>query len=105
MQEQMICYTPKGIIKNNSLFLHPKRYKMNLSLSLFIKEKRKQLKLTQPELAERAGVGLRFIRKKKQSKKTLLLDKVNQVLALFGSDSRQPPRPLPCGETDGKDAG
>ena len=105
MQEQMICYTPKGIIKNNSLFLHPKRYKMNLSLSLFIKEKRKQLKLTQPELAERAGVGLRFIREMEQGKQTLRLDKVNQVLALFGSDSRQPPRPLPCGETDGKDAG
>ena len=86
MQEQMICYTPKGIIKNNSLFLHPKRYKMNLSLSLFIKEKRKQLKLTQPELAERAGVGLRFIREMEQGKKTLRLDKVNQVLAMFGSE-------------------
>ncbi|UOE39949.1 helix-turn-helix transcriptional regulator [Chryseobacterium suipulveris] len=59
---------------------------MNLSLSLFIKEKRKQLKLTQPELAERAGVGLRFIREMEQGKKTLRLDKVNQVLALFGSE-------------------
>ena len=59
---------------------------MNLSLSLFIKEKRKQLKLTQPELAERAGVGLRFIREMEQGKKTLRLDKVNQVLAMFGSE-------------------
>lgn len=59
---------------------------MNLSLSLFIKEKRKQLKLTQPELAERAGVGLRFIREMEQGKQTLRLDKVNQVLALFGSE-------------------
>ncbi len=59
---------------------------MNLSLSQFIKEKRKQLKLTQPELAERAGVGLRFIREMEQGKQTLRLDKVNQVLALFGSE-------------------
>ena len=59
---------------------------MNLSLSDFIKEKRKQLKLTQPELAERAGVGLRFVRELEQGKQSVRLDKVNQVLALFGSE-------------------
>ncbi len=59
---------------------------MNLSLSQFIKEKRKQLKITQPELAERAGVGLRFIRELEQGKQSVRLDKVNQVLALFGSE-------------------
>lgn len=59
---------------------------MNLSLSDFIKEKRKQLKLTQPELAERAGVGLRFVRELEQGKESVRLDKVNQVLALFGSE-------------------
>lgn len=58
---------------------------MNTSLAGFIKEKRKQLGLTQPELAERAGVGLRFIRELEQGKPSLRLDKVNQVLALFGS--------------------
>ena len=59
---------------------------MESTLSLFVKQKRKQLKLTQPELAERAGVGLRFIRELEQGKETLRLDKVNQVLALFGSE-------------------
>lgn len=59
---------------------------MNLSLSDFIKAKRKQLKLTQPELAERAGVGLRFVRELEQGKQSVRLDKVNQVLALFGSE-------------------
>jgi y4mF family transcriptional regulator len=59
---------------------------MNISLSDFIKEKRKQLKLTQPELAERAGVGLRFVRELEQGKQSVRLDKVNQVLALFGSE-------------------
>jgi y4mF family transcriptional regulator len=59
---------------------------MNISLSDFIKEKRKQLRLTQPELAERAGVGLRFVRELEQGKQSVRLDKVNQVLALFGSE-------------------
>lgn len=59
---------------------------MSSSLSDFIKKKRKQLKLTQPELAERAGVGLRFVRELEQGKQSVRLDKVNQVLALFGSE-------------------
>ena len=55
-------------------------------LSKFVKEKRKKLGLTQPQLAERAGVGLRFIRELEQGKKTLQMDKVNQVLFLFGHE-------------------
>ena len=58
---------------------------MNPSLAEFIKEKRKQLKLTQPELAEKAGVGLRFLRELENGKESVRLDKVNQVLALFGA--------------------
>ena len=53
-------------------------------LSEFVKRKRKQAKLTQPELAERAGVGLRFIRELENNKPSLRLDKVEQVLRLFG---------------------
>ncbi len=55
-------------------------------LSDFVKEKRKKLGLTQPQLAERAGVGLRFIRELEQGKKTLQMDKVNMVLFLFGHE-------------------
>jgi len=62
--------------------LHPKGYKMDLAS--FVKKKRKSVKLTQPELAEKAGVGLRFIRELEQGKQSLRLDKVNQVLQLFG---------------------
>ena len=40
--------------------------------------------LSQVELAERAGVGLRFVRELEQGKQTLRMDKVNDVLALFG---------------------
>jgi y4mF family transcriptional regulator len=52
----------------------------------FIKAKRKNLGLTQVILAEKAGVGLRFVRDLEQGKPTLRLDKVNQVLDLFGSE-------------------
>lgn len=55
-----------------------------MELSEFVKRKRKQVKLSQPELAEKAGVGLRFIRDVEQGKPSLRLDKVNQVLKLFG---------------------
>jgi len=50
----------------------------------FVKAKRKAMSMTQHDLADRAGLGLRFIRDLEQGKKTLRLDKVNQVLALFG---------------------
>ncbi len=55
-------------------------------LSQFLKEKRAILKLTQPELAQKAGVGLRFVRELEQGKATLRMDKVNQVLRLFGHE-------------------
>jgi y4mF family transcriptional regulator len=55
-----------------------------MTLSEFVKEKRSLSKLTQPELAEKAGVGLRFVREMEQGKETLRLDKVNQLLQLFG---------------------
>ena len=55
-----------------------------MNLADFVKRKRKSVKLTQPELAEKAGVGLRFIRELEQGKESLRLDKVNQVLQLFG---------------------
>jgi len=57
---------------------------MTESLIKFIKERRRSMGLTQKDLADRAGVGLRFIRDLEQGKTSLRLDKVNQVLALFG---------------------
>ena len=57
-----------------------------MDLSQYIKEKRGKNKLTQVELAQRAGVGLRFVREMEQGKKTLQMDKVNAVLKLFGEE-------------------
>jgi len=50
----------------------------------FVKTRRKELGITQDDLARKSGVGLRFIRELEQGKETLRLDKVNQVIALFG---------------------
>ena len=57
---------------------------MSNPLSTFVKTQRKLVKLSQEELAIKAGVGLRFLRELEQGKETLRLDKVNQVLELFG---------------------
>ena len=55
-----------------------------MTISEHIKDKRKKNGLSQVELAERAGVGLRFVRDLEQGKQTVRMDKVNEVLALFG---------------------
>ena len=53
-------------------------------LSKFVRERRKACGLTQKQLADKAGVGLRFIREMEAGKNTLRMDKVNIVLDLFG---------------------
>lgn len=58
----------------------------NQTLSNFIKGKRKSVGLTQEELSLKAGVGLRFVRELEQGKPSLQMDKVNQVLKLFGAE-------------------
>jgi y4mF family transcriptional regulator len=55
-----------------------------MKLGAFVKEKRLQAALTQPEMAMRSGVGVRFIRELENGKETVRLDKVNQVLSMFG---------------------
>jgi y4mF family transcriptional regulator len=55
-----------------------------MELNKFVKQKRQLSKLTQQDLASKAGVGLRFIRELEQGKQTLRLDKINLVLQLFG---------------------
>ncbi len=56
------------------------------SLSELIKAKRKQHGLTQHDLALKSGLGLRLIREIEQGKTTMRMDKVNQLLALFGME-------------------
>ena len=56
------------------------------TLSRYVKAMRKQYGLTQVDLSEKSGVGLRFVRELEQGKQTLRLDKVNLILNLFGSE-------------------
>jgi len=53
-------------------------------LSLQVKGLRRCAGLTQAQMARRIGVGLRFVRDLEQGKPSVRVDKVNQVLALFG---------------------
>lgn len=57
---------------------------MKTYLSSTLKSLRKEYGLTQEDLAMKCGVGLNFVRQLEQGKPTLRLDKVNQVLAMFG---------------------
>ena len=50
----------------------------------FVRERRKANHLTQKELAELAGVGVRLICELEGGKPTLRMDAVNKVLAVFG---------------------
>jgi y4mF family transcriptional regulator len=63
-------------------------------ISQFVKVRRQKLGLTQEQIAEVSGVGLRFIRDLEQETKgSFRLDKVNQVLALFGYQLGPVPKP------------
>lgn len=55
-----------------------------MDLAQTVKKLRKEIGLTQEEFALRSGVGLRFVRELEQGKKTLRMDKVNQVLKYLG---------------------
>ena len=57
-----------------------------MTLPKYVKQMRKQYGLTQVDLSEKSGVGLRFVRDLEQGKKSLRMDKVNQVLSLFGAE-------------------
>jgi predicted transcriptional regulator len=54
------------------------------NLAKFVKRSRRAARLKQPELVQKGGVGLRFIREMEQGKTTLRMDAVNKVLRLFG---------------------
>ena len=72
-QEIFIIFVTEEVSKMN-----------NLSLNEYVKSKRKSLGLSREEFALKAGVGLRFLSELEQRKETLKMDKVNQVLKLFG---------------------
>ena len=63
-----------------------------MDIAAEITKLRKAAGLTQVELANRAGVGLRFVRELEQGKPTVRLDKVRQVLDLLGHELHVSPK-------------
>lgn len=63
----------------------------NNPIARYVRKQRKAYKLTQPELADYMGVGLRFLRELEQGKPNLMTDKVNQVLLFFGATLKPQP--------------
>lgn len=55
-------------------------------LGRVVRERRKQVSLTQAELAEVAGVGVRFVSELERGKQTAEFQKVLQVLSVLGLD-------------------
>ncbi len=55
-----------------------------MTIAEFVRQQRKMHKMTQRDLADRAGVGIRFIRELEGGKPTLRMDTVNVVLDMFG---------------------
>lgn len=64
---------------------------MTNELSSTVKALRKQYHMTQEDLSLKSGVGLRFIRDLEQGKKSMRLDKLNQMLDFFNYE--MVPRP------------
>lgn len=62
------------------------QYDSKCDIGNFIRLRRMMAKLTQPELAQKAGVGLRVIRELEQCSKTnFSTDTINKILYLFGT--------------------
>lgn len=64
----------------------------NNPIAEYVRKQRKAYKMTQAELSDLTGVGLRFVRDLEQGKPNLMTDKVNQVLVFFGTTLK--PQPL-----------
>ena len=57
----------------------------------YVRKQRKASKMTQAELSDFTGVGLRCVRDLEQGKPNLMTDKVNQLLQFFGSTLKPQP--------------
>ena len=57
---------------------------MKTELGLLVAKERKKLGYNQKEFCDRVGVSLSFLRSLEQGKKTLRMDKVQEVLDFLG---------------------
>ena len=78
-----------------------KEWNRHNPIAQFSRQRRKELNLTQVELSDTTGVGLRFVRNLEQGKPNLMTDKINQVLLFFGHELT----PTPISDATRKDLG
>ena len=64
--------------------MNQKKWNRENELATFLRKRRHETGLSQEELADTTGVGLRFIRDWEQGKPSLMTNKVNLVLSFFG---------------------
>ena len=87
MRNYFVLYLKGYILSRIKLIYTLSGIPMSTVLSEFVKHRRRVNNMTQEDLAYKAGVGLRFIRDMEQGKASLRLDKINQVLGLFGHEA------------------
>lgn len=56
----------------------------NNSIARFLRQQRKDSGITQGQLADMAGVGIRLVRNLEQGRLNLQLEKVNLLLSFYG---------------------
>ena len=69
------------------------------SIGAFVRRRRRANRLTQRQLADLAGVGLRFLSELERDKASVRLESVDKVLRVFGKqvgvvDAPRPDEPL-----------
>ena len=87
----MEYFIPIGVyfvdnVKNIYQFGYNMKNEERSKLVGFVKGSRKKLGLTQVDLSQKSGVGLRFVRDMEQGKESLRMDKVAQVLSILGAE-------------------
>lgn len=68
----------------------------NNIIARFLREQRKASKVTQQQLADMAGVGIRMVRDVEQGKLNLHMEKVNLLLSFYGHQLG----PMPMNESE-----
>jgi len=63
-----------------------KRILDTVDIGILVKDKRKKLKMTQPQLADISGNGVRFISDLENGKPTMQIGKVLDTLHILGFD-------------------
>ena len=77
--------SPLVINQNLDVILSENKDFNMMKIATFIKAKRKQIGLTQPEFSEKTGISLKVLRKIEQGRTNIMLDGLIEILRMFGT--------------------